>query len=117
MSWDRWAPLFEAAIDRRLCSIEHLRERVAAGQAQTWFGEEAAIVTEIRIYPSGARVIHGLVATGDLHEIVGRLIPLAEAWGRATGCSMAMIESREGWARPLRAHGYVTHQVTLRKAL
>ena len=47
-------------------------------------------------------------------EIVG-LIPKAEQWGRELGCIGALIESREGWARVMRPHGYRLFQTTIRK--
>jgi hypothetical protein len=84
--YERFRPIFAEAIDLRLYSIEHLDALLQSGRAQIWFGTEAAIVTEIRAYPAGATVIHGLVAAGDLDEIVETLIPRAEAWARSIGC-------------------------------
>lgn len=115
--WARWRSEFARALDERLYTIEHLDGLVETGHAQVWFGDSAAIVTEIRDYPSGARVIHGLVAAGDLREIVGTLIPRAEEWGRSIGCVMAIIESRTGWVRTLKDAGYQIHQTALRKEL
>jgi hypothetical protein len=116
-NYERWRPRFAEAIDRRLYTIGHLDALIRSGRAQAWFGEEAAIVTELRRYPTGAAVIHGLVAAGDLGEIAGTLIPRAEAWGRAIGCVMAIVESRPGWARALKRHGYAPHQLAVRKEL
>src|SRR5688572_15985703 len=113
----RMRPLFERALDPRLYTIEHLDGLLFSGRAQAWFGEAAAIVTEVRTYPTGVRVIHGLVAAGDLEQIVEVLIPKAEAWARSIGCVLAIIESRPGWARALRARGYAPHQVAVRKTL
>ena len=113
----RFRPLFAEALDPRLYTIEHLDQLLFSGRAQIWFGEAAAIVTEVRTYPAGAAVIHGLVAAGDLDEIVGTLIPRAEAWARSIGCAMAIIESRPGWARALKRSGYAPHQLAVRKAL
>jgi hypothetical protein len=113
----RFRPLFAEALDPRLYAIEHLDGLLQSGRAQFWLGEDAAIVTEIRSYPTGARVIHGLVAAGDLDEIVDVLIPRAEGWARSFGCVLAIIESRPGWARALKARGYEPHQMALRKAL
>ena len=113
----RFRPLFAEALDPRLYTIEHLDGLLHSGRAQIWFGEAAAIVTEVRTYPAGAAVIHGLVAAGDLDEIVGTLIPRAEAWARSIGCAMAIIESRPGWARALKRCGYAPHQLAVRKDL
>ncbi|HWI85707.1 MAG TPA: hypothetical protein VNT42_05205 [Sphingomonas sp.] len=110
-----WRPAFVAAIDARLYTPEWLDGRIATGEA--WFqrGDDAAIVAELRQYPTGARDVHGLIAAGDVAEIRDRLIPMAEAWGRAQGCIGAIIESRPGWARALAASGYAPHQLALRK--
>lgn len=113
----RWRAEFARALDPRLYAIEHLDALILSGRAQIWFGHDAAIVTEVREYPTGARVVHGLVAAGDLEEIVGELIPRAEAWGKAMGCLLAIVESRSGWVRKLKSAGYRIHQTSLRKAL
>jgi hypothetical protein len=128
----RWRDAFAQAMDTRLYSIEYLDALVGSMRAQIWFGDHAAIVTEVREYPTGARVIHGLVAAVDpgspatagaaspgagLREIAETLIPRAEAWGRSIGCVLAIVESRAGWARQLKSQGYEPHQVTLRKEL
>ena len=112
-----WRERFAQALDPRLYTIEHLDALLLSARAQIWFGADAAIVTEIREYPTGARVIHGLVAAGELDEIVDALIPRAEAWASSIGCVLAVIESRPGWARALKAKGYAPHQLALRKPL
>ena len=53
--YPRFHPSFAEALDRRLHSIEHLDDLLFSGRAQIWFGDEAAIVTEIP-YPTGACV-------------------------------------------------------------
>lgn len=117
MTYARWRPEFADALDHRFYDIGHLDRLVlGTGEAQMWTGVAAAIVTELRQYPR-CTAIHGLVAAGDLEEIVGSLIPAAEAWGRQQGCAYAIIESRPGWQRMLRGHGYEAHQVALCKPL
>ena len=115
--WGRWRAEFAKALDARLYTIGHLDDLLLGGRAQLWFGDDAAMVTEVRSYPSGALVVHGLVAAGDLDEIVATLIPKAEAWARSLGCVLAIIESRPGWARALKARGYAPHQLSVRKSL
>ena len=116
--YERFRPLFAAAIDRRFHTIEHLDALVLTSRAQVWFGRDAAIVTELRTYPTGLRAIHGLVAAGDLQEIVGELIPRVEEWARDHAqCGVAMIESRVGWQKVLQPHGYAPFQTTLCKEL
>ena len=108
---------FAAALDPDFYPLSYLDELVATSRGLLWTTNRAAIVAEIKTYPGGAKVIHGLVATGDLREIVETLIPKAEAWGREQGCRYAIIESREGWARQLKGSGYETYQTSVRKVL
>lgn len=108
-------PAFTEAMDQRLYSIDWLDGRVLDGSALFWRTENAAIIAEVREYPTGAYDIHGLIAAGELAEIVETLIPQAEAWGRENGCVGALIESREGWARALKPMGYEPYQTSVRK--
>jgi hypothetical protein len=102
-----------AAIDPDRFPIEYIEGRVASGDWRVWSTDRAAIIAEIKIYPTGEKEVHGIAAAGELAEIVA-LIPHAEQWGRDEGCSRAVIESRPGWAR---LPGYVLHQVSVRKDL
>ena len=95
----------------------HLDRMILSGSAHLWTAPDAAIVAEIRTFPTGARALHGLVAAGTLETITGRLIPAAEAWARERGCLLSIVESRPGWARALKQHGYVPHQLAVMKEL
>lgn len=113
----RWREAFAEALDPRRHTIEWLDQLVADGRAIFWAADDAAMLTELRFYPTGAKDIHGLVAAGELEAITGKLIPQAEEWARAAGCIGAVIESREGWVRSLKASGYRTYQTAVRKEL
>ncbi len=104
-------------MDERYHTLDWLDAQVLEGKVQFWATEDAAIIAEVRDYPTGARDVHGLIAAGDLQSIIEELIPRAEAWGKANGCVVAQIESREGWARALSPSGYRTHQIVVRKEL
>lgn len=114
-AYRRWRPAFAAAMDARLYTPEWLDARLASGEAWLWHDDAAAIMAELRHYPTGARDLHGLIAAGDAARIRDVLIPRAEAWARARGCVGAIIESRPGWARIMAGSGYAPHQLTLRK--
>ena len=115
--WDRWEPQFAEAMDQRLYTPEWLKATVEGGRAQFWSSDKAAIVSELRFYPTGAVDLHGIVAAGDVDEIVGVLIPAAEEWAKKAGCLGAIIESRPAWRRLLATSGYEPHQLALRKEL
>ena len=112
----RFRDQFAAAMDGRLYNIEYLDALLLSGRAKCWASGTAAIVAEIKKYPTGAMAVSGVIAAGDLEEIT-RLIPLAEEWGREYGCQFGMIESRPGWERQMKQHGYEPFQVGLIKTL
>lgn len=95
--------------------MEWLDGRILSGVAQFWRTDAAAIVAELRQFPGGAVDLHGLIAAGDKDDIVNKLIPQAEAWGKDNGCLAAVVESRPGWARALKGSGYEISQVAVRK--
>ena len=112
----RFRDAFAEALDGRLYTIEYLDWLLAEGKARLWSNDKAAIVAGLKRYPTGALVVHGIIAAGDREEI-RKLIPLAEQWGREQGCIGATIESRAGWARTLRQDGYGPFQTAIWKDL
>lgn len=115
--YGRFRSAFAAALDPQLHSIEWLDREILEGRALYWHTDTAAIVATLKHYPTGAKDIEGLIAAGELDDIVGVLIPQAEAWARESGCVGAIIQSREGWAKVLRRHGYEPFQTAVRKVL
>lgn len=113
----KFRPAFAEVIDDRYHTLEWLDRQVLEAKALFWRSENAAIIAEIRDYPTGAFDIHGLIAAGDLQEIINELIPQAEEYGRTIGCIASQIESREGWKKALAGHGYEPCQLILRKEL
>lgn len=107
--------VFAEVMDERYHTLAWLDDQVLQGKVFFWRTDNAAIIAEIRDYPTGAKDIHGLIAAGDLSEIIEILIPTAEKWGCSQGCIAAQIESRPGWARALK--DYAVHQVIVRKEL
>lgn len=103
-------------LDPRCYSIEWLDNELLNSRALAFGSDTAVIVVALRLYPAGASELHGLVAAGDLGGVVD-LIEQAEEWGRAHGLTFACISSRPGWARVLKAKGWQTHQIELRKEL
>lgn len=113
----RFRDRFAEAIDTRLYNLEYLDAILLSGRGKCINTENAAVVVEIKTFPSGARAVCGVIAAGPLEEIENILIPAAEEWGRSYGCQFGMIDSRPGWARQMKKHGYETYQVSLIKEL
>lgn len=115
--WDgyqRYRPQFEQALDSRLYNIQYVDSLVYSGRARFFNNEDAAIIVEIKVYPTGAMDVHGLLAAGELSAVL-KLIPIAEKWGKSLGCIGALIESRNGWQRALKGQGYEPFQMAIRK--
>lgn len=117
MSYARFRAMLAEANRSDFYPIEWLDAQVATGMAVPIIGDNAAMVIGARLYPGGARIGHIKAAAGDMDELIHELGPKAEEWGRAHGCTMALIEGRPGWSRALRKHGWRAHQVALLKDL
>lgn len=113
----RFRDQFLEAIDPRYYCIYWLENRILNGSAHIATTEDAAIIYEVRTYPTGAKEIHGLLAAGNMESIVTELIPHAEQIARDLGCISTCIESRPGWAKALKPYGYEMHQVSIKKEL
>jgi hypothetical protein len=103
-------------LDPRCYTIKWLDLQIIDAKAHVFANPEAVIIVEVRVYPAGAREIHGLCAAGDLPAILD-LIEQAESWGRSEGLDFASVASREGWQRVLESKGYRPHQLEVRKEL
>lgn len=100
--WDAYAPFREefTALCPEKYPPEYIDAMVATCMWACWSDGRAAILCEVKTYPSGLKELHGLAAAGKLESILA-LIPLAEEYGRHVGCQIASIESRDGWGRLL----------------
>jgi hypothetical protein len=115
--YQRFRSQLAEALDPAFYSIEYLDHLLLSGQARLFLSEHAAMVAEVKQYPGGARVAHCLVAAGRMEEITGLIRPRVEAWGAANGCTRAIVESRAGWMKVLKPHGYEIFQVSVMKEL
>jgi len=108
-------PLLKEAIIHDTHRKRHVWDAIDKGDCQLWTAPNAAIVTELRVFPTGLKVINGWLAGGEL-EGVKALVSQAEAWGKSQGCVKAGIScGRAGWSRKL--DGYAVAGVQLTKEL
>ena len=112
-----WRGAFAEAMDTRFYTIDYLDWLVSNGRAEFMATPDAAIVVEIKMFPTGLCAVHFLVAAGKLDVLENELRDRAEKWGVANGCSMALIESRAGWKRTMAKHGYRLFQESIVKEL
>lgn len=80
-----------------------------------WPGTNAAMVTEIGSF-GPEKCISVLTAGGDMEEL-RQMRAGVEAFGRANGCTVSIVNGRKGWERALKSDGYDFQSVCLRKAL
>jgi hypothetical protein len=106
---------FSQVADPRYFPMEWLDQRILSGAAQFIRSDNAGMVFELRQFPGGAIDVHCLIAAGNKDEIINELAPQAEAWGQENGAIAAVVESRPGWAKALKPHGYELSQMTVRK--
>lgn len=103
-------------VDTRFYTLEWLDAEIWSGRARVWMSGDSCIIATLKVYPAGAKEVHGLVAVGDA-GVIRALIRHAEIWGREHGCTVAGIDSRAGWGRVLKEDGYSHYQTCLRKEL
>lgn len=98
LSW----PHLEAALEHYGPTHEkrHVIEALESGKAQFWYAPEAAILTEIKVWPTGFKEVVGWLAGGEIDGVL-RLIPQIETWAQGIGCQRAIITGRYGWKRRL----------------
>jgi hypothetical protein len=105
--WARCAPWLEAALAHagRTHSLSDVKAAIDGGEARFWPGVASALVAAVDADPGGRRLLIWL-AGGAREELETDLLPLAEAWGRESGCRRALVIGRAGWERTLKSKGY-----------
>lgn len=94
---------------------QHVWERIEAGEAHLFPMPNAAMVVELKRWPTGFKEAVAWLAGGSGDEIE-TFTPRIEAWARAEGCHRAAIMAgRPGWQR--RRGGYRMAGVYLTKDL
>lgn len=100
-----WPWLDEAlnASPMRTHDKEHIWEGLLSGELQLWPTPNSASVVQITTYPTGLKVLHGLLAGGDLKEIQ-QTAEVLEQYAIAQGCHFVAPQGREGWLRALKGY-------------
>ena len=81
-------------------TLEDVLKAVVKGDAQFWYDENAALVTEIIDYPQ-RRTLRFWLAGGDLTALKG-LEQEAINWSKGWDCTACEIVGRRGWGRALK---------------
>lgn len=93
----------------------HVWQAIESGDVQLWANETGALVTEIKVYPTGVKLVNAWLAGGDIAGVVA-LVPEAERFARSKGCKRVGIGlCRAGWSRALSPYGYRQTGVQLTK--
>lgn len=108
---------FLTILDERFYTPEWLDSQVWAGFYRCIACDDAALLFEIKGYPTGLRELHFVAAAGELSSLIKDLRPKAEDYAREIGCRIVSVASRAGWARALKPHDYEVYQTVLRKEI
>lgn len=110
--WVRWAPQLAKAI-LNTHTMADVLDLVLRGDAQLWTDAEAAVVTEIVIYPR-RKVLRAWLA-GGAYEGIRRIEDQVVPWAKEYGCQEIQIVGRLGWRRRLK--DYRESAVTMTKEI
>lgn len=105
--WVRCSPWLDAALAHsgRSHNLDDVAAMVRMGQAYFWPAANGAGVALIEDNPQDRRLVIWL-AGGERSALEHELLPQVEDWGRANGCTLALIVGRPGWERSLKTYGY-----------
>jgi hypothetical protein len=117
LAYALWRGEFAKAMDDRFYDLDYLDGLIEARRAHLITADDAAVIFEFKLFPTGNTALHFLVAAGNIETIIGTLRPEAERIGRDLGCIAAIVDSRGGWARALREYGYSPFQTAIAKEL
>lgn len=115
--YQRFRSGFISILDPELYTESWLDGEVWSGRFRLFSHADSAILVSLKAYPTGVREMHVEAAVGELSQLIGPTILLAENWARSIGCRFARIESREGWSRVMKRKGYLLYQTAIRKEL
>lgn len=115
---DDYRVLIESAlVHGKTHRFKDVKAMIENGDAQFWPGAKSVIVTQAIQYPL-SKVLYIWVAAGERSEILEKMLPVIEAWGRSVGCTRTMFTGRVGWQRVLRDDaGWTTTAVCMEKPL
>lgn len=105
--FDRCQGWLQAALDAEPVpthTLAHVRAALDAERAQLWPTATSAAVVELVTYPTGAKVLHGWLAGGELAAIL-RTYQHLEAYARSSGCDGFEMKARRGWQTVLKPLG------------
>lgn len=115
MNYAAWRGRLGEANDPEFYPLAWQDELIATRRGQFWACDEAAMITEIVEFPSGARACKVFACAGDMAVMLERIKPRIEAWAALNNCTHCMIEGRDGWRRKHR--DYRHHQTVIVKEL
>lgn len=96
---DQYRGLIESALayGNGTHAFEDVVAEVEAGTAQSWFGPNSCVITQLDDTPQ-KRVLHFFLASGVMAELEA-MVPGILEWGKEQGCVSARFCGRKGWER------------------
>ena len=98
--WERCGPWLQAALDHagNLFTLDDVKQAVLRGEATFHPGLNAAVITEIRVYPQ-KKIYNCWLAGGDIEELKLAFAPAVRKYAKRAGCDAITIQGRPGWKR------------------
>ncbi len=116
--FERCRPWIEEALDRGpsgLYKIQDVFNFLLTGRCQLWSDTRACIVSFVDHKPRGNVFVLWLGA-GELDAIIA-LGETARPFALEQGCAIVEINGRRGWAKALKAAGFIGERVALHMAI
>lgn len=118
VQWLEYRPFrdrFAALLDPALYTADWLDQQILSEEFTLFKHGNSAILTSLRVYPTGHREMHIEAAVGEMSHLTGPIIAEAEKWAKEQGCSSVSFASKAGWSRIMKNIGYSVYQVACRK--
>lgn len=100
--FERCWPMLERALDEHPGRYrkQDVWQLIETGQSLIWPLKRSAVITSIRVYPTGLKEMWGWLAAGDLDELK-QFEPILSDTAKKMGCAAFVLSGRAGWARAL----------------
>jgi hypothetical protein len=117
--FERCAPWIQAALDAepiRTHTLRHVWDDLIDNRCQLWPTPNSVLVTELIIYPTGAKILYHWLAGGSWDEIKATHARVEE-FAKGQGCIAVEVKGRRGWERLAKADGWKPVQTVYVKDL
>jgi hypothetical protein len=105
-------------VDTGFC-LDDVLEKLRESDMQLWVVNQfdAAVVTQIQVYPQHKVLLFVAVGGSNMAEWLDEMLDVIEEWGRQMGCRYAEAFGRAGWERAVKHRDFHKVYTVVRKDL